>query len=714
MIGCGVGTTQAAARALLAAPPLAIPDEANIYTADTFSPSGTLQGRANWANVAGGAIPSVLVADAEGYMRNTNQYQSSTELLFGPSGGFGADFEAAFEYSIESNNGDTWATNAQGMRIWQEGSTGKRGSLQLDPTNNRITMRLDNGTNIWNNRFWEQANLPTTGTLTIVMKDGRMRVRVGRRWLWQSTSYPQEFHDFTGMPSAQRAGGLGYQLQTWRYRQLNSIKAKPLDVDIGFVYEFVGRDSASATGGTNHIFLWNAAGWTPTTWIGRVLDYATGDPVTDWVELGDSTRTSPHAGYSVAKTIFMPMGGPYVIEAGFIAAEDGLRHTTLSRVTRAGYKGVVAGQSNAAFRITKAGAGLTKNQAAGAMVPGTVDPNRQTLSNTAGIAQTHLLGSADNVYTVTPYYAIAREAAASLGAPVVMQGNGIGGVSLATLSNGTTFFTDLINGLAFIPGIPDFLIWDQGENDADGVFPPTGYGAQLLNNFIVPFRTQSGNPNLRVFISPVGRYTSATPPSGGDAATRDAQREVLRQEFEWAIANDPAGLTQYGSFKMGCVHEDAYHYTPAACVEMCRRDGLTVGKALGGTGHDGLGPRITGAALSGDRTTITLTLDLNAATGLTDIVNVATGTVPTAPLSGGLYGYQISGNDFTSLLTISTIVRSGSQLVITLASAAPAGTVKIRSMYGWSFDDTNLFYGTYADGNIPVRPIITPITATGG
>jgi hypothetical protein len=143
--------------------------------------------------------------------------------------------------------------------------------------------------------------------------------------------------------------------------------------------------------------------------------------------------------------------------------------------------------------------------------------------------------------------------------------------------------------------------------------------------------------------------------------------------------------------------------------EMGRRAAYSVAKYMGVNVADGRGAIVTSAARAG--ALVDLTLDLNGGSGITGPTNFATGNVPTPTLQG-LLGFQVSKDDFATTLAISSVAIVSGKLRITLA-ADPGAAVKVRSHYGWSYDDTSLFYTGYADGRapIPVAPITSPIAA---
>jgi hypothetical protein len=275
----------------------------------------------------------------------------------------------------------------------------------------------------------------------------------------------------------------------------------------------------------------------------------------------------------------------------------------------------------------------------------------------------------------------------------------------------------LTNYLAAIRGTVEVMLWDQGEGDTDGGFSPTTYSSVFRSDFLPGLRTATGNPNIWVGISPVGRFasTGTTAPNSSDgAANCEIRRDVLQQQYLDIVANETKVFIS--DHKLGTLHggggADAYHYdnTAQGYPEMGRRAAYTVAKLVYGISTaDGTGAFVTSAS----RTTnvIDLTLNLNGGNAITGPTSVSTGNVPTATQTS-LSGFQVSADNFATTLAISSVTLNAGQIRITLA-ANPGAAVKIRSHYGWSYDDTVLFYTTYADGraNIPVAPIRVAVTA---
>lgn len=191
----------------------------------------------------------------------------------------------------------------------------------------------------------------------------------------------------------------------------------------------------------------------------------------------------------------------------------------------------------------------------------------------------------------------------------------------------------------------------------------------------------------------------------------DLQRDTMQQQYRLATTLGPRVFI--GDYKLGTLHNgnDEYHYSNGKMgyPEIGRRAAYSIAKYLGVNVGDGRGALVTSATRAG--AIIDLTIDLNGGSGITGPSQFLTGNVP-LPTRQGRLGYQVSTDNFATTLAINDVAIVSGKLRITLA-ADPGVAGKVRSFYGWSYDDTNLFYTTYSDGRapIPVAPITVPIGA---
>lgn len=296
---------------------------------------------------------------------------------------------------------------------------------------------------------------------------------------------------------------------------------------------------------------------------------------------------------------------------------------------------------------------------------------------------------------------MATQVSAAAGVPVGLFGFGIAGQLITDLNRSggglgfAPWWDDLLNAanLANFTSYAYGWTWVQGEAQASGSNPPgpdeTSYRSEF-DTILSLLRGISLTPNVPVGVAVIGRDTGthtdgAT--AGADAWTRT--RAIL------ARLVDKTGVHIAGSlFDLPQDTTPSQHLSGDGYVEVGRRYGMSMRKALGYGGADGRGPIITGATRSG--ATITLAVSLNGA----------------ASISGtSLTNYEVSTDNFATTKTISSAAVSGSAIVITL-SADPGAVVKVRSFAGMTFGTPTLAQGTYADTTtIPVEPIYTAITS---
>lgn len=273
---------------------------------------------------------------------------------------------------------------------------------------------------------------------------------------------------------------------------------------------------------------------------------------------------------------------------------------------------------------------------------------------------------------------------------------GVGSQSIGNLTDsgaGSAYFDDLEAAatLANAYGYIQSWLWTQGENEAGsaGVFNETNYRATfdtLLSKLRGAIAARADAP---VGVCVIGHTTGG---HASGATFGDANWSAVRAGHV-RLSDKPGVFVATGL--QDATLTDALHYVGDAYVENGRRAGMSMAAALGYGGANGRGPLVTGATRSG--ATITLSVDLNGASSIS-------GT--------GLTNYQVSADEFDTLLSISGVAVSGSNIVITLA-AAPAVPVKVRSFYGMDWTTPVRAVGTYADATtIPVEPLYVPVAST--
>ncbi len=739
--------------------------------ADEFEGTSTLiTARPNWTfpdwdNVSGSdSSPEWFQTDTDptfhlGFLHlnasNKNSAANPAALYFG-AGQLSGDFVADFGYDTTGllptgTVSGNYNTTAQSFRVWQQDKSNYI-DLVPDVTNNRVIMSgMLNGSTMFFGTstavYWSDAkgaalNLAgTRGELHTEAFGGKMRVRINGNWLVPSTqhTFPFEYLNLSNWVTAGKNAGAiglkGHSTTTTPTRAIAQyIRGRNNTVWIDFIDQFVGRDSTTASGGTARLEISYTG--TPVQWVGRVLKQADDTVVSDWTPL---LNVAANGAGKITANIYLPMGGPYYTEIGYVGS-DNLLYSIKSRPTASGYKVLFYGQSNsngrmgtgaASYQGTMTGAaGQWLNKLSGATPA-------QTPGSGSVKGQTREIGSAMSAWPSTSAggaYNTAKILTSLLGVPVCVQVQGSDGTGIEPLSNpsyvdsngtGVTW-NDFVNGLPYAPGICEVMLWDQGEADADYTAGPSGYYATKFDTQLLPnVRAAVGNPNMPALISPVGRYaTTGTTVNGLDGGIDRVNREALRQQYLLAVAGDPLGKTYISDSKLGVAHAvgNPYHYptttnypiTEGSYDEICRRGAYSIAKyAFGMNIYDGRGPLATSASRSGS--TITITLDLNGATSINYVDTGAgsTGDQPAAQ-ANTVKGYQVSADNFNTLLPIADVTTDGTHLTITLVSD-PGAAVKIRSFYGWDYDDTKLFWGhAYTDGrlDIPVYPIVTPLVAS--
>jgi len=662
---------------------------------EDFETAGEINGVNSFESLAGNG----RFTRSSGALRMPSSFLPFSVLLWGPTGGFPENVKFKWGYNTAEFTPETVFDETRTLFFVWHVDSNNRIEVAITPSSSRLAVtRRIAGVNT-NLRFNNVTYL-AQGEIELHCVNGFMRVKLDGKWLIDANkvTYPFDAQDLTAVSSGNRIARVGAAMQTRRFPVAYDMAASPIYMAIDDHSNFFARDSKDSLGVTGRGMSGKYFTRTPSQFAYRVLDYGTGAVVQDWLPLENATFGAG----SWSGEVSAPTGGPYTFQHAMID-DTGKWHLADSFPVLVGALYTYDGQSNSSGRNTAFA------------IPKVQDAmSTFAFNNYAGRPSDSVVSLFNTASTPAAYNA-AAEAAESMGVPVCVAVLGISGLRIEALSASDATNWARVTTLITDYGAPEGVIWDQGEGNADSPAAPTDYST-LWTTLASDWRSAAGNPDLPFLIVDVGRFASSTRPSGAPSdVTGDLHREILRQQKRDIIANDPTRVFLAPNH-LGQEHVDSYHYTGQGYARGCERDGYSIARHFAGVNiPDGRGPFATGANLNVGRDQITLTFDMNGAASLTDLVNRATGTVPTPPLSDGLYGYQVSINDFTSLLPISTIVRSGNTLVITLSAAAPAGTVKVRSMYGWSYDDTNLFYGTgYADGrsDIPVDAIAIPLVAS--
>ena len=407
----------------------------------------------------------------------------------------------------------------------------------------------------------------------------------------------------------------------------------------------------------------------------RVVNSATGAVTKDWARIQSPTI----AAGAWSASAFVPMcstASNPKIRVQVRAANDVDSRVTGSE-TAVGICVGSYGQSNSFYR----GMGLATSHAVS---------NAYTFSDVAGS-----VWQGGEVSTITRSQLWATQIAAASGIPCGVFVGGSGSKTLVELSTrGAGNFvldemeTSCTQANAF--GYVSAWLWTQGEAEASAaaIYDKTAYYSQFDVLMSELRAGASGGKPVKFGICPIGSTT------GGHisgATFGDANWSAMRAGL--------FGLTEKTGVFVACnltdgVSAEGVHYTANTYVENGRRAGLSMRKALGYGAYDGRGPLVTGATRSG--AVVTLAIDLNGASSIA-------GT--------GLTHYQVSADNFATLLTVSLAAVVGGNIALTL-SADPGAAVKVRSFYGMDWTSPVRAIGTYADGTtIPVEPLFAPITA---
>lgn len=250
----------------------------------------------------------------------------------------------------------------------------------------------------------------------------------------------------------------------------------------------------------------------------------------------------------------------------------------------------------------------------------------------------------------------------------------------------------------------EYIYLGQGESDSVSVGVASLWSSRWIS-YIPGYRALSQQPGgtiIPVFLNLLGRVGTDIP----------AGREVHRQQdlFLAAMASDNVYLSQH---YVGCLMVDGSHFVEQSGGigdhEVGRRLGLSIRNYASGTGYNGVGPLFGTPVRSG--ATITIPITLNGATSL-EARNGQDQSLTADP--NVLKSWDVSSDDFATLLPINSAVLSGSNVVITL-SAAPGVPVKVRNHANGAVateDITSWVFGAYADGTyIGAKPIFTPLTS---
>lgn len=408
----------------------------------------------------------------------------------------------------------------------------------------------------------------------------------------------------------------------------------------------------------------------------RVVNAATLAEVKPWARASGAVVAAGAWSASVLLPMSDIVSNP-ACKVQFRAAND-TDATTMSTTTAVGFSVGSYGQSNSEMR----GQGLATSHA--------VQPYSYTFSSGAG---REWQGNATTTQSRTRLMASKLAQAVGIPCGVFIGGTGSRHIYELNRRGDGTLALDEMEQLcseAFAIGYISSWLWTQGEAEAAdaGAFNESYYHSEFdLLTQELSASIAAGSP-IRIGICNLSSF-GGTHVAGG--VTGDTNWSAVRAGL--SRLGDKAGV--YISTNMADLAKaDEFHLTPDAYVESGRRAALSMAKDLGYGAYDGRGPLVTGASRSG--AVVTLAIDLNGASSIA-------GT--------GLTHYQVSADNFATLLTVSSAAVSGGNIALTL-SADPGAAVKVRSFYGMDWTSPVRAIGTYADGTtIPVEPLFSGIAA---
>jgi len=439
---------------------------------------------------------------------------------------------------------------------------------------------------------------------------------------------------------------------------------------------------AAGTTAKTVTFTGSYTGTAPTTVEVKVVNQSGGATVVDWTSIGSLSV----GGGVWSGTLSVPQGGWY----NFIArGKDGggsILATASQSSNKWGVGILVAmlGQSNMA------------NMRETSSTP--PSPSDLTRQYTTGGGWAVVAGNGQI------RFANLLQTAVSL--PIGLVNFAVGGTGLH-VDGGSGYWIDtaggspyalFLTGATAVGGDYEVVIWHQGETDALFATSKANYKADL-DTFYARLRTATGRSTTTL------KFGCALLGNVSDGSTTDANAEAIRQgQLEWIAAT--TGAFHAGS-SVDMVRTDSYHWTAPYYERMGRRYAQAILKQLGSVSFGADGPRVSSASRTLGSADIRVNVSHNGGSSLTELDGTTDG--------GSVTGFQVSDDDFSTTLTISSTAFSGNRVVLTL-SAAPADedTIKVRYQYGVNPSITNPVYDNTAPQSdtvgLPLQPTNGSVT----
>lgn len=413
-------------------------------------------------------------------------------------------------------------------------------------------------------------------------------------------------------------------------------------------------------------------GTTPSSIEVRIVDESDDSTVQDWTALSSPTISAG----SWSGTLSVPQGGWF----NFLARSKNGGGTVIATSSQTSNKwgvGILVamiGQSN-----------MKRMTTVSDTPPASSDLTRQYTSSWAVVGGNGAIRLANQVQ-------------ATLGLPVGVLPFADDATSVDQWATGSTYepFED---ALAAIGGDCEFVLWHQGEADMQSGTAYATYKASL-DTLYARLRTSTGRSTSQLKFGCAIVGTLATALDSTDAtstAIRSAQQDWI---------DETTGAFFAGS-SVDRPRSDEAHWLAASYEKMGRRFAQAILFQLGLVSYGAKGPKITSASRASGSAVIVLNITQDAGTALKETDGTTDG--------GSLTGFQVSNDDFSTTLTISSTAFSGNTVQLTL-SGVPTGTVKVRYQYGENPTVTNAVYDDTEPGGdslgLPLQPTVTPITAT--
>lgn len=683
-LGINLGVSSTARQGFVVSS-LSITEIAPLFFDTADSTNTSMTGRTGWT-AAGDVTKRDKMKSADGMFRMNTGSNGESPYGFQLTPTPGTPRKVTFEYDYSQQGGSlsnsstpyqwydqrvllAWQDTANYLSVSAFGISG--GTMQF-----RI-YRTNTGSDI---EIFRYTGLPTSGFASFEIVGDRVRCRVGATEATMYLRVPDQLYtDATALfpdkkfavgSPAIRTGPIGLRHCFYPLILAGSVKVEDINVYVNDPMEFYGRNTS--TNSRSIVFTGTYTG-TPLSWAYRLRTRSTGDVVKDWSVYNPTFGSGTFSG-----AIDIATGGPYYIDIGWTGSDGETRVFTPNHFS-VGILVVAYGQSNA---VNLSGNGGSTGYGGNDKLVGF---NGFALHVGSSFRRWMNELTPQSLALQPNMIGLAKSLSDSTGLPVGVAAAGFASNSIDTLKPGTANWTSFVSFVNEIGGYFEIALWSQGEAEALSSSDYTNYVTDYAT-LVAGFKSIGGNTNVKTFNRIVGKDTAAT----------NNSTTTLRSFTVRKLLNDLENGTDVwtATHSVGIPMTDSLHFTAAGSTKWSYLAGLTIARrAFGSIAYDGKGPIVTGATKSSD--IITLSVDLNGTSGIS-------GTA--------LTGYEVSNDDFATLLTQTSATVTGNQIIITLSSV-PTGTVKVRSFAPPNYTETSLATGTLPGSvTVAVFPILTPIT----